>query len=216
VYKHKFNDSEGERDVQRSIFVSSTGSKTIKRESAAAVHTSNDPLGQRSRVSNKQHWTLGCKGCIKVQVDEDMEHDPVTQQLTRRGGPPVKFVCKILKADGTPCGRPFKRQEHLHRYVKTHSGIRYHVCAVPGCTTDPFDRRDNCCERYCTHVHYSDQKGGRNRKKSLRYVLSYAPGPTLVEKLYGKWKNATHFDYRPEDDPDVEDEEELAPVGVVK
>ncbi|KAI4290771.1 hypothetical protein PAPHI01_0045 [Pancytospora philotis] len=55
------------------------------------------------------------------------------------------FVCEYYG-----CRRAFKRQEHLKRHVKMHTGERPFKCLFPGCQKS-FSRSDNLNSHYKTH-----------------------------------------------------------------
>ena len=56
------------------------------------------------------------------------------------------------------CTSRFKRQEHLRRHEKTHTGERPHICSVSDCKRQ-FSRSDNLNAHMKTHA----RRGGRNQ-----------------------------------------------------
>jgi hypothetical protein len=99
----------------------------------------------------------------------------------------------------TVCGRLFKRPEHLLRHRKTHAKIKDHFCRM---CPKKFDRNDNCWAHAFTHVHRPDKKDGRNKKFSLRQVISVVSDPKQIDKLLKDWNTEVKSDYRPENEED--------------
>ncbi|KAF2828152.1 hypothetical protein CC86DRAFT_393295 [Ophiobolus disseminans] len=130
---------------------------------------------------------------------------PGTKRWRNRGsGPPDTWHYCRMEEDMKPCGKKFKREEHLRRNEKTHSGTKpftYQIC------NRSFNRNDNFWEHYWTHVRRPGKKDGRNKKRSPRRVLTYITDPKYVEKLHNKWKNEVHHEYDPETEPVNEEEE---------
>jgi hypothetical protein len=188
-----------ERRITRSIWVSSTGGKSVKKEEQAGM-TKKKVRKSRSKAITRLHGER-----YEIWMDDDMEQIPGTKKWRRNGGSlsGKPQICEIEVA-GVPCGRKFQRQEHLHRHMKTHSGRKDFVCQL--CLTE-FNRNDNCWEHYWTHVHRPGKKNGRNKKHSLRRVLTYITDPKHTEKLLNKWRKEVGYEYDPENDPQVQDEE---------
>lgn len=90
--------------------------------------------------------------------------------------------------------------------MKTHSGRKDFVCQL--CLTQ-FNRNDNCWEHYWTHVHRPGKKNGRNKKHSLKRVLTYIIDPKHTEKLLNKWQKEVGYEYDPNNDSAVLEEEQL-------
>jgi hypothetical protein len=65
-----------------------------------------------------------------------------------------------------------------------------------------FDRNDNCWAHAFTHVHRPDKKDGRNKKFSLRQVISVVSDPKQIDKLLKDWNTEVKSDYRPENEED--------------
>jgi hypothetical protein len=195
--------SEDERQVRRSIHVSPTGGKTVSRE-------------QRARVSRKVSKRSGSKrfpvvrvGAINLELENlhDVEQHPQTKRWQRKGkstsgGP---HYCGMVE-NGKPCGKKFRRQEHLGRHQRTHSGNKPFGCQI---CPKLFNRNDNCWEHYWTHVHRPGKKQGRNKKFSLRRVLTYISDPKHIEKLMTKWFNELQYTYDAERDPQVQEDPPL-------
>jgi hypothetical protein len=53
-----------------------------------------------------------------------------------------------------------------------------------------------------THVHRPDKKDGRNKKISLRHVISVVSDLKQIDKLLKDWNTEVKSDYRPEDEED--------------
>lgn len=207
VFKQEPDSSEDERRVKRSIFVSPTGGKTVKREQHHAGISKKKSRKSRSKAINRLH-----DGRYEIWMDDDVEQIPGTKKWRRTGGAPDKpQICQMLNADGTPCNRPFKRQEHLHRHEKTHSGRKDFSCQM---CNKKFNRNDNCWEHYWTHVLRPGKKNGRNDKCSLRRVLTYITDPKHIEKLQNKWRKEVGCEYDPEDETLDEIEEDAAASSI--
>jgi hypothetical protein len=191
--------SADERRVKRSIWISSTGGKSVKKEEQAGI-AKKKTRKSRSKAVTRLHGDR-----FEIWMDDDVEQIPGTKKWRRNGGSSSKEpqICKIEVA-GAPCGRKFQRQEHLHRHMKTHSGRKDYSCQL--CLTQ-FNRNDNCWEHYWTHVHRPGKKNGRNKKHSLRRVLTYITDPKHTEKLQNKWRKEVGYEYDPRNDPQVQEEE---------
>ncbi|KAH7081020.1 hypothetical protein FB567DRAFT_448856 [Paraphoma chrysanthemicola] len=196
--------SEDERSFKRSIYVSSTGGKTVKREEQPEM-AKEKPRKPKNKSEGRLHGEIAG---YQMYVDGNFEIVPGTKRWQRSGKAANRspHFCGILK-DGRPCGKKFQRQEHLIRHEKTHSGCKPFQCRVTPCRRR-FDRNDNCWEHYWTHVHRPGKKDGRNKKFSLRRVLSVIDDPKHVEKLHNKWRKEVGYDYDPMRDDRVQEEDE--------
>jgi hypothetical protein len=201
VKQEDADSSADDRRVRRSIWVSSTGGKSVKKEEQAGA-TKKKSRKSRSKAITRLHGDR-----FDLWLDDDVEQIPGTKKWRRNGdcssGKPQ--VCEIA-VNGQPCGRKFRRQEHLHRHMKTHSGRKDFVCQL--CLTQ-FNRNDNCWEHYWTHVHRPGKKNGRNKKHSLRRVLTYITDPKHTEKLLNKWRKEVGYEYDPRSDAQAQDEEHV-------
>lgn len=201
----KQEDSESMPDeaiVTRSIWVSSTGGKSVKKEGRPGISKKKS-----TRKAKSKAVPLVRADGYEMWVDGDLEQIPSTGKWRRNGGngSGKPQICQI-EVSGIPCGRKFLRQEHLHRHMKTHSGRKDFVCQL--CLTQ-FNRNDNCWEHYWTHVHRPGKKNGRNKKHSLKRVLTYITDPKHTEKLLNKWQKEVGFEYDPQNDIAVLEEEQL-------
>ncbi|KAL5115465.1 hypothetical protein ACEQ8H_006606 [Pleosporales sp. CAS-2024a] len=188
------------RRVKRSIWTTSTGGKSVKKEEHSSGMIKKKSRKPRSRAIPRlrdEHF--------EIWMDDDVEQIPGTKKWRRNGGETCgkPQICKI-EVSGMPCGRKFRRQEHLHRHEKTHSGRKDYVCQL--CQTQ-FNRNDNCWEHYWTHVHRPGRKNGRNKKQSLKRVLTFIQDPKHREKLLNKWRKEVGYDYDDESDPQAQDED---------
>jgi hypothetical protein len=205
VKKEDAETSADERRVRRSIWVSSTGGKSVKKEEQAGI------AKKKSRKSRSKAIPRLRDEHFEIWMDDDVEQIPGTKKWRRNGGASSgkPQICKI-EVGGVPCGRKFRRQEHLHRHEKTHSGRKDYVCQL--CHTQ-FNRNDNCWEHYWTHVRRPGKKNGRNTKHSLQQVLGYITDPKHIEKLMNKWRKEVGYEYDPQNDPQndpqAQEEEQL-------
>ncbi|KAF2025723.1 hypothetical protein EK21DRAFT_116503 [Setomelanomma holmii] len=200
--KEEPDTSEDERQFRRSIYISSTGGKSVKREKQV------DAPKDRRRARNKTNARLHAdNGRYELCVEGNIELVPGTKVWRSHGEGSNRqpHFCEML-TNGRPCGRKFRRQEHLHRHERTHSGRKDYICQIPCCRKE-FNRNDNCWEHHWTHVHRPGKKDGRNKKCSLRRVLTFIDDPKHIEKLQNKWKKEVGYDYSPVSDPKVQEEE---------
>jgi hypothetical protein len=193
--------SSDERRIRRSIWVSSTGGKSVKKEEQSGIvkKKSRKPRSKAIPRLRDEHF--------EIWMDDDVEQIPGTKKWRRNGGNASgkPQICKI-EVGGIPCNRKFQRQEHLHRHEKTHSGRKDYVCQL--CQTQ-FNRNDNCWEHYWTHVHRPGKKNGRNKKHSLQRVLSFIQDSKHIEKLHNKWRKEVGYEYDARTDPQAQEEDHM-------
>lgn len=201
VKKEDAETSADERRVRRSIWVSSTGGKSVKKGEQAGI------AKKKSRKSRSKAIPRLRDEHFEIWMDDDVEQIPGTKKWRRNGGASSgkPQICKV-EVGGVPCGRKFRRQEHLHRQEKTHSGWKDYVCQL--CHTQ-FNRNDNCWEHYWTHVHRPGKKNGRNTKHSLQQVLTYITDSKYIEKLMNKWRKEVGYEYDPQNHPQAQEEEQV-------
>jgi hypothetical protein len=194
VKQEERETSAMKRKIRRPIWVSSTGGKSVKKEGQARATKA------KSRKAPITHH--GDR--FDLIMDDDVEQIPGTKKWRRNGsgglGKPQICQMQNMQNPGVPCGRKFRRQEHLHRHMKTHSGRKDFACHVKHCPTR-FNRNDNCWEHYWTHVHRPGKKNGRNKKYSLEHVLTYITDPKHIEKLLVKWEKEVGYEYNALADP---------------
>jgi hypothetical protein len=183
--------SVDDRKVTRSIWVSSTGGKSVKKEELAMSEKKRKASKARKSRDKSRTTLLGYR--FDIDLDDDVVQIPGTKKWKRNGGGPSKapHICEMETA-GAQCGRKFRRQEHLHRHEKTHSGRKDYSCQL---CPNKFNRNDNCWAHYWTHVHRPGKKDGRNIKYSLRRVLTYISDPKLTEKLLTVWLREVGYEY---------------------
>jgi uncharacterized Zn-finger protein len=70
---------------------------------------------------------------------------------------PSSAIEKIYECPYTGCTRQFKRQEHLRRHHRSHTGERPHVCQIPECRRS-FARTDHLQQHMRTHADPSEWK----------------------------------------------------------
>jgi hypothetical protein len=158
----KFKD-EPETDayegrLYRSIYVSPTGGKGVKRE-----QRNSGIMKRKSRLArNKSFVTKLRERDIQVEVDGDIGRDLNGRYYRVDGKGPKKFECQGFD----DCNKKFARPEHLKRHMDTHSGKQDFPCMLPPSAQchKRFNRRDNLLAHYATHVERSDGKTTRNRR----------------------------------------------------
>lgn len=188
--KHEPDTAVTSPRLKRSIYVSPTGGKSVKKERRAG--TSSKKRSKIMKRWNRQS-SFNVNG-IDTKLDgveffKDEETGEYRLHGTRQTN--AKKRCEhVDKMTGLQCTKHFVRPEHLKRHEQTHSGERNYHCAICG---KQFNRNDNCQEHYWTHVRRPGKKYGRNNKMSLAEVESFCTdplnGPKLIEKLRQKWKN---------------------------
>ncbi|KAH9872257.1 hypothetical protein IAQ61_005092 [Plenodomus lingam] len=213
VFKHESSPSciksEGEFSddcsrMKRSIRETRTGGKSIKREKRHGKVTK--PKGK-----DKPFITKLWDGEIKF--DRKYTQDPDSGKFRYADEEPrPKFQCKYPFDDDDAsipsnhpdiCGKMFQRTEHRQRHRKTHSPSKEFPCLL--CDKN-FNRNDNCWAHGFTHVHRPGKKDGRNKKFSLRQVISVLTDPKHIDKLLKDWKKEVGKDYVAEDDEDDNEE----------
>ena len=205
-----FDDQER---LRRSICETRTGGKSVKmkkeqRRSRVTKKAKDKgrPKERRSKSKSKfgdpivewdGHRVKSDWSRVR-QVDENkwcstMPHQP-------------KFICKHPFEDGEEipeeasfCGRPFARTEHLQRHRGTHKPGKEYPCLICGVE---FNRNDNRSAHGWTHVCEPGKGAGRNKKYSLRQVISVLTDPKHIEMLLRKWRKQVGTDYIPEDEED--------------
>jgi len=207
IVKHETDEtSDGERQIRRSIFVSRTGGKTVKKEERSPDERARDERRKARKAKSPPSFPIECSGIDFTLKDmSDIERIPGTRKVRRKNGGRVemKHFCQFL-VDGKPCGAGFRRPEHLHRHQRKHSGVKPFICQF---CNKAFERKDNCWAHYWTHVRLPGKKGGRNVRKSLRDVLTLITDPKHIAKLHKKWKDDVGYDYDPEREPQEEEDE---------
>ncbi|KAI0588143.1 c2h2 type conidiation transcription factor [Pyrenophora tritici-repentis] len=120
--------------------------------------------------------------------------------------PGQKFICKNPFEDDEEvpegssfCGKRFERTEHQKRHKNTHKSAKPFPCLL--CHSE-FNRNDNRWAHGYTHVRERGKGDGRNKKYSLRQVISVLPDPKHIEMLLKRWKKEVKSDYIPEDEED--------------
>jgi hypothetical protein len=202
------SDCEETPLLTRSIYVSPTGGKTIKKGTASV--SKKRSRRSRSRGSKRRGSSdrdrLGVIGILKeedVEDDEDffgtqvklaqedgyIYRDEKTGKWRKTIPSEPKKQCGFKDNRGVRCTKMFQRIEHLKRHERTHDPRKDHICKIPECKR-AFDRHDNLQAHMVTHLRLPNKKQ-RNPPCSLAQLYQYCTdpitGPKLKEKLNQKW-----------------------------
>ncbi|KAH7389833.1 hypothetical protein BKA66DRAFT_49109 [Pyrenochaeta sp. MPI-SDFR-AT-0127] len=212
--KREPESSEDETGLRRSIYVSPTGGKSVRKEARMSNACKKKTKSKKPKSQFVMRWADGRyeSRIDDVFQDKDMKWKWTDQQ------PRKKLYCKFPYEDDDDsipddhpdiCGKPFQRPEHRQRHRKTHCSDKDFPCLL---CEKSFNRNDNCWAHGFTHVHRPGKKEGRNTKFSLRQVISVISDPKHIEKLLNDWKKEVGTDYNPEeeedDNPDFQDKVE--------
>ncbi|KAF2120252.1 hypothetical protein BDV96DRAFT_628749 [Lophiotrema nucula] len=171
--------------VQRSIYETPTGGKSVKRERRdGGTKKKLKPKKKNPKPAGDRRLASGVVGLFL----EDLEYDPVTAKLVSTVSTRAPLnVCRVWK-NGQRCGKVFKRPEHLKRHEYTHSGEQNFPCKICPRT---FSRNDNCLAHYGTHLRMPGKKDGRNPKFTIREIEEMLAGedPKIIEKMRAKWRS---------------------------
>lgn len=212
--KRKPESSEDERNLKRSIYISPTGGKSVKKES----RLNNVPKRKMKAKKPKSQFVMRwADGRYESRIDDVFRDKDMKWKWTDQQ-PRKKLYCKYPFEDDDDsipdnhpdiCGKAFRRPEHRQRHRKTHCPNKDYPCLM---CEKSFNRNDNCWAHGFTHVHRPGKKDGRNAKFSLRQVTSVISDPKHIEKLLKDWKKEVGSDYNPEeeedDNPDFQDKVE--------
>jgi len=189
--KQELDSSEDEERHTRSIHVSPTGGKTVKKERRS--------IGKRKSLKSKSQLMI--RRSLDGRIDVDgYEVDPETGKRVPIDGPTVEWKY----CDWEDCKSRFKRPEHLKRHQRIHLGLKEHVCRVPGCPK-VFDRRDNYWQHGTTHIRVPGKKDGRNPRLPFPKMIKYADDSKHIEFLEKSYRKSVGDDYSMVDeDEDVQ------------
>ncbi|CAA9960910.1 hypothetical protein PTMSG1_04294 [Pyrenophora teres f. maculata] len=214
--------SEDEGMVRRSICETRTGGKSVKvkkeqRRSRVTKEKGKDKGRERERRAKCKYGDpiLTWDG-DRVESNFSSYYQDEESQWHTTNPVGQKFICKHpfendeeVPEGASFCGRQFRRPEHQKRHKKTHWSVKDFHCLI--CGTE-FNRNDNCWAHGWTHVREPGKGNGRNKKYSLRQVISVLADPKHIEMLLKKWKKEVKSDYIPED----EEEDSMEFVGMMK
>jgi uncharacterized Zn-finger protein len=112
--KQELESSEDEERHTRSIHVSPTGGKTVKKERRSIT----------KRKNPKSKSQLMIRRSLDGRIDIDgYGVDPLTGKRVPIDGPTVEWKY----CDWEDCKSRFKRPEHLKRHQRIHLGLKEHV-----------------------------------------------------------------------------------------
>lgn len=164
VKKEDSDFEEHDEKPSRSIYVSPTGAKSVKKERRSSRASNNR---KKPRAAKKNSYvTKFEEGDIHWDVDGgDIELDKNGRLLFRPDGCGVKkLTCKEIG-----CDKKFARPEHLKRHEDIHIGHQRYKCRLKNCPKK-FNRWDNCLYHYLTHVKRPQRKSTRNDQFTLQEV----------------------------------------------
>lgn len=109
------SEEDGFKEVSRSIYVSPTGGKGVKKESRSA-----GAVKKRSKSGRRKSAFLDLQGGpLEVDLDGDIEKDMDGKYFRRDGPGPKKLQCnmefKVREGKFTICTKRFQRSEHPKR-----------------------------------------------------------------------------------------------------
>ena len=164
---------EVDEGLTRSIHVSPTGGKTVKRERRKR----RVPKKRSKSAGHDNSWETGIG--IKFHLHEGVVRDEKGRLQKGYCAPTKKFACSFQG-----CTKKFKRPEHRRRHEDSHSGKNVYHCSLPTeICKKSFNRFDNCMAHHFTHIRKPGKEGGRNDKFTLEEVLSFVTNPKTAEKL---------------------------------
>lgn len=181
------SDIEDDTDrPTRSIHMTSTGGKTVKREQRPyselarrkSLKKSSRPKGLRTGPDDELPLTVILPNGTRTILRHDGVHcewDGKQVKARRTGIKKEKHPCPF-------CIKSFARQEHLQRHIRTHDGKKDHGCPLPFCGKT-FNRNDNCVAHFATHVEKPGRKPGRNKKWPLAEVQAHFDCQKMKDKI---------------------------------
>lgn len=180
-------ESDNEDHVDRptrSIHMTSTGGKTVKKEQRSYSDLTRRKSHKRSRQAKGSRMEpddeifLCLPGGVRTILHQDgvqCEWDGKSITAKRTGIKKEKHPCVF-------CPKSFARQEHLQRHIRTHDGKKEHACPMPHCGRT-FNRNDNCVAHFATHVEKPGRKPGRNKKWPLAQVQAHFEDQKMKDKI---------------------------------
>ncbi|KAF2843644.1 hypothetical protein M501DRAFT_925131 [Patellaria atrata CBS 101060] len=122
---------------------SRTGGKTIVKKERRKGRVGKKSKGRPTKILKS---FIG-ESEVAVDIDPNLWILP-DGSWGPQDGPTAKQGCRFVGPNG-PCGKMFKRAEHLKRHYKTHSGTKSFRCPI---CENCFGRNDNKNQHYKTHI----------------------------------------------------------------
>lgn len=171
--------------MERSMCVSKTGGKSVKRERRS--RSGPKRRTRSTRPPKSAMIPVGNDVNIHYRTEVDLSRDEAGNwKVHGRLAPSEKFVCGLPLIGGGTCQKQFQRQEHRNRHAETHIGEKRFKCKMGPECTKIFNRSDNYGVHYMTHVIVPGKKHpGRNKPKyPLEKVLEILrDSPKIQEKV---------------------------------
>ena len=202
-----YSDSENYAMVKREGFIRSThaasGPTGFSAVSRSLPLRSKRRSSRKSRNKGPQRVQLLENGWVEVNVEGQKALEMIQEAQANHGKLPKHVESSVSKPhecpefnlDGKKCTARFERSEHLKRHRGKHDDERPWPCPMALCAQNSkrFQRSDNACDHYKTHLKKAHNGGVRNTrcewpdlKRILEVVLTHKQ-MTKVERNVERW-----------------------------